>query len=167
MIGNKTIKKLGTNVKKNLKQELRDQGHYLTGALENSIIDRYTENSDGAVMDMEALDYIDDVNEGIAPNHIDVNDADYIKGLRQYAVQRFGAKTEKIALRIAFAIARKHKREGMPTQASYAFSKTGERTEAVEISYNEHSKQNEEIIEEGISVELDELINKTFDKTIF
>lgn len=166
MLGDKTIKKVGENVKVNLRQELRDQGHYLTGALDQSIADRYFQG-DGATMVMEALDYISQVNEGIPASEIDLSDIRYLQGLADYAKKRFGARSEKQAFRIAFAIAKKHKKEGMPTLNSYQFSATGERKHAVEISYDTHKNQNEKIIEDGINTELDDLINKTFDVTIF
>lgn len=165
MIGDKTIRAIGANVKADLRKELRDQGHYLTGELDHSITDKYEENKNGQELDIEALDYIQDVNDGIAPNHIDVTDLSYIRGLAEYAKKRFGITNDNEALRAAFRIAAKHRKEGMPTRNSYQFSTTGERTEAIETSYNE--RENELIIDQEFSKELDTLIDNTFDQTIF
>jgi hypothetical protein len=167
MIGTKTIKVLDQNLERNLKKELRDQGHYLTGRLENSVESRISESSNDVSAAVTAEDYINQVNEGIAANEIDLSDVGYIQGLANYAKLRFGAKSERLAFKIAYAIARKHKQEGMPTRNSYQFSATGERTHAVEESYNNHKTENEEIIEQGIDREIDDLINKTFTDTIF
>lgn len=167
MIGEQTIKTLGANLKKNLRKELRDQGHYLTGKLDASVDEKYSDGTDHVGLTIEALDYIDQVNEGIPGNQIDVNDLNYIGGLTEYVKKRFGISNDRRATRIAFQIAAKHRREGMPTRNSYQFSATGERTEAIETSYNSHARQNELIIDNAFSGELDTLINKTFDKTIF
>lgn len=167
MIGEQTIKILDEQLERNLKQELRDQGHYLTGRLENSIAPQTEVNKNGVSLDITAEDYIDDVNEGIPGNHIDVTDLTYIRGLAEYAKKRFGILNEKEALTAAFRIARRHRKEGMPTRNSYQFSKTGERTQAIEISYDSHARENENLIESSFDKELDNLIDKTFDQMIF
>lgn len=167
MIGDKTIRSLDQQLSQNLKKELRDQGHYLTGALEQSVQSRFVSNSDGVTLEMVALDYINDLETGIPGNQIDVTDASYIEGLARYAKLRFGLKSDRQALRAAFRIAAKHRKEGMPTRNSYQFSSTGERTEAVQTSYDEHARDNEKLLEDTFSTELDELIDKTFDQTVF
>lgn len=167
MIGEQTIKNLDQQLERNLKQELRDQGHYLTGRLENSIAPKISEGKNDVSLEITAEDYIDDVNEGIPGNHIDVTDLSYIAGLTQYVKLRFGVQNEKKATRIAFAIAAKHRKEGMPTRNSYQFSKTGERLQAIEISYDSHARENENLIEASFDKELDTLIDKTFDQMIF
>jgi hypothetical protein len=71
---------------------------------------------------------------------------------------------EKKSLGIAFAIAATHKKEGMPSKGSYAFSSTGKRLAWIEEAF----KNNEDKITEAISemaynmlnVQLDVILNK-------
>lgn len=77
----------------------------------------------------------------------------YIQGLVRYARLRMGA-SDKDALSIAFAIAHKHKKEGMPTEDSNRFSKTGKRTQFVEDATTEVDK----IVEKYMDQFVNELI---------
>lgn len=165
MIGKKTIQQLSENLEENLKKELRDQGHYLTGALERSIRSDIRQDSRDTTLDVTANDYIQDLEEGIPPEHISADTA-YVMEMAEYARKRFGLQG-KAALRAGYAIARKHKQEGMPTKNSYNFSSTGERTAAIEESYFRNRHENEQLVSDGLSVEMDDLIDKTFDVTIF
>jgi len=167
MIGTATIRSVETEFTKNLKKELRDQGHYLTGALESSIRTKTTDNTGAVVGEVTALDYIDDLETGIAASHIDPNDVSYIREMAEYAKKRFGLTSERQALKAGVAIARKHAREGMPTRNSYNFSSTGERTEAIQTSYDEHADQYDDLIENGLNRELDTYIEKQFKETLF
>lgn len=166
MIGDTTIKRIETELENNLKQELRAQGHYLTGALERSIISKQSTSGGKSVIEMEALDYADDLFEGIPPEHIDQTDPNYIKGLTEYAKKRFGY-SGKQAEKVALAIARKHAKEGMPTKNSYRFSTTGERLFANVEAFNKNEAEYDQLLEIGVSNELDQFIDKTFDQTFF
>jgi hypothetical protein len=166
MIGDITIKRIDIELQNNLKQELRAQGHYLTGALEHSILSKQLSSGDKSVIEMTALDYADDLFEGIPPEHIDVNDPNYIKGLTLYAQKRFGL-SGKQAIKAAVAIARKHAKEGMPTKNSYQYSSTGERLFANVEAFNKNEAEYDQLLESGVSNELDQFIYKTFDQTFF
>jgi hypothetical protein len=82
----------------------------------------------------------------------------YIDGLIRYAKQRMGA-SDKEAKGIAFAIASRHKKEGMPTVASAKFSSTGKRTGFIEAALDSKEAEFEQIIndavEEAITVTID------------
>jgi hypothetical protein len=164
MLGEKTIKKLGTELEVNLEMELRDQGHYLTGALERSIKTKVS-GSSSTVLETTALDYITDLEEGVKPWQVPT-DAAYIQEMADYATKRMGV-TGKEALRIGVLIARKHRKEGVPTANSYQFSTTGERLGGITDSYTKNEAETDDILENGLSVELDDFIDKTFDQTIF
>jgi hypothetical protein len=166
MIGDSAIKRIDTELQDDLKKELRDQGHYLTGALERSFTSNQSTTSSKSVIEIKALDYAEDLFEGIRPEHIDPNDPAYIKGLTRYAEKRFG-KTGKAAIKAAVAIARKHSEEGMPTQNSYQYSNTGERLFANVEAYNKNEDIYGQLLETGASAEIDAFIDKTFDQTIF
>lgn len=164
MLGTETIKKYSSKLEGNLKKELRDQGHYLTGNLERSI---NTKISGGAsvVAETEAAEYMDDLETGIPASQIPTGAA-YIQELAEYARLRFGASGRQ-ALQIGYAIAKKHKKEGMPTAASYEFSSTGSRTEAIDESFHDHEQETEKIIDSGLNDEVDDLIDKTFNEILF
>lgn len=161
MIGTVTAKILGKKLIADLQQELRDQGHYLTGTLERSMQSFQTENGVKVDSEVIALDYLQKLDEGVPGYQIDESD---ITGLTRYATLRFG-KTGKAAIKAAIAIARKHRKEGMPTRNSYQFSKNGERLDSIELSYE--TKENDQLIEQGISGEIEDYIDKTFTETLF
>jgi hypothetical protein len=163
MIGDATIKRIDHSLQNDLKKELRDQGHFLTGALERSIQSKQTASGGKTVVEIEALDYADDLFEGVPPEHIDESD---IAGLIKYAEKRFGY-SGKQAIKAAVAIARKHRKEGNPTKASYAYSRTGERLDANIEAYNKNESEYAQFLEDGVSKEIDDFIDKTFEQTFF
>lgn len=163
MIGDITIKTIDHYLELDLKKELRDQGHFLTGALERSITSKQTTSGGKSVIEMEALDYADDLFEGIPPEHIDESD---IAGLIKYAEKRFGYSGNR-AIKAAVAIARKHAKEGNPTRNSYQYSATGERLFANVEAYNKNEAEYGNFLETGVSSEIDQFIDKTFDQTFF
>lgn len=165
MIGNKTIKQLDHQLEADLKKELRDQGHYLTGALERSMKPRISEPGQSVILEVEAEDYINDLEEGIPPEHIEYNAA-YIQEMAEYARKRMRVSGRQ-ALRIGAAIARKHTEEGNPTANSYQFSSTGERLHAIETSYETNEKDYDRLIDQGLSEEIDQYIDQNFDITFF
>jgi hypothetical protein len=163
MIGDATIKRIEIELEGNLKQELRAQGHYLTGALEASIVSKQTTSGNTSIIEMGALDYADDLFEGVPPEHIDQSN---IAGMTKYAEKRFGL-SGKAAIKAAIAILRKQSKEGMPTKNSYQYSSTGERLFANVEAYNKHESEYDQLLETGVSNELDQFIDKTFDQTFF
>ncbi len=164
MIGPITIQRITAAMVSNLKKELRDQGHYLTGALENSIRARQSGGGNTIVSEIDALDYADDLFEGVRPEHIDA--ASHLPAMIEYAKKRFKV-SGKQAIRAGAAIARKHAREGIPTANSYNFSSTGERLFANVESYNKNEAEYNQIFEKQASNEIDADINRIFDQTIF
>lgn len=164
MIGNATIILIDTAYQGDLKKELRDQGHYLTGALERSIHSRQSTSGGTVVSEIEALDYAEDLFEGVRPEHIDPYDPTYLKGLTEYAKKRFPGQP---AFKIAVSISLKHSKEGNPTQASYEFSSTGERLFANIEAYNKNESEYAQFLEDGVSREIDQFIDKTFEQTFF
>lgn len=115
-----------------LRKELKAQGHYLTGRLHDSI-DYEIEQTPGLVTaTMECEDYGLAMEFGVPAQNIPYSPGSgagtsrYIQGLIRFWELR--GVTGREGVRAAFATARKHKREGMPTRASFAFSTTGART---------------------------------------
>src|SRR5688500_2880172 len=99
MFGKKTIEFIDRNLKEEIRKELSEQGHTLTGALENSFHSMKTTS----VLQIYANDYIDPVNDGVPSEKIPFSSdqksgaktSRYIEGLKNYAKLRFGLNSEK------------------------------------------------------------------------
>jgi hypothetical protein len=115
-----------------LRKELKAQGHYLTGKLNDSIEYDIRVEGDFVIAEMEIEDYGLSMEFGIKPQNIPYSPGSgagtskYIQGLISFWNKRGVAGREGV--RAAFATAAKHKKEGMPTRSSFAFSTTGART---------------------------------------
>jgi hypothetical protein len=138
---------VGEVVKKAVKQAFIMQGRTLTGALVNSIDYSVNATVTSAFIEFTLLDYGMILNYGVQANRIPFSpgsgakSSKYIDGLKMYAKLRFNAN-DKEAERIAFAIARKHKKFGMPLDG-----KTG----AVEKGIKESSDEVEALISEALT----------------
>lgn len=133
------------HLQKQLRTELKDQGHYLTGALHDSIQYRITKRGSTVVIaEMYALDYALIMEFGVAPSRIPFSGrggasggvSKYIQGLVTFFQKR--GLGEREALSAAFATANVQKREGMPTNDSFAFSSNGRRTGFVSETLENH-----------------------------
>jgi len=153
--------------------EWKAQGHNLTGAYINSLEQRVNRFTDSVVLEVYANIYGSYLEGGVPADRIPyggpskVNFAGfkvgptksaYIQGLIEYVkLRRMTAGGEKKERAIAFAIANKHKEEGMPTKASARFSQTGERTRFIEATLN----RNENKINELASKEIEKVLEIT------
>ena len=108
--------------------------------------------------------YVAILNRGVEPSRIPFSPGSgagrslYIEGLTNYAMKRMGLRGKE-ALSVAFAIARTHKKEGMPTRGSYSFSSTGKRTGFTEDYIEKHQAD----IENFSFSLFDEVINSTIE----
>ena len=150
--------------------EWRAQGHNLTGAAIKNMetVIRFQINEliiEGFVPDYMAIN-----NKGVTATKIPYypgsgrKTSKYIDGLIEYAKKRMG-KSDKEAKSVAFAIASKHKKEGMPTKASARFSSTGRRTGFIEIALEKNSQKFIELIEASIRFSVEATI-ESFYKSI-
>jgi len=141
--------------------EWKAQGHNLSGKAISEIetVTKFQINElriTGLVLDYMAIN-----NSGVTADRIPYTPnsgrppSKYIQGLIQYAKRRMGA-SDKEAKSIAFAIASKHKKEGMPTRASARFSSTGKRTGFLETALAKVEPDLLKLIERSIiySIEL-------------
>lgn len=116
-----------------VKDEFKKQGHTLTGALEENIRIEIHKLNSRVIGELWINDYYKYVDQGVPSERIPYSGpggggtSKYIEALYEYAKIRMGV-SEDDALGVAFAIANTHKKEGMPTHASGAFSSTGNRT---------------------------------------
>lgn len=150
-----------------IRTELTRQGHKLTGATANSL--RSEVFMEGATLVLEGWGskVVVILNRGTTAERIPYTSgrqsgakhSAYIQGLAQYAKLRFGV-SEKQALGIAFAIANKQEKEGMPTQGSYQYSETGQRTGAVD----EALERNREKFDQKVNDAIDDIVNEELNK---
>lgn len=170
MLGDKTIHIIEENVASDFKRELLDQGHHLTGALENSVRSLLKHNSSSVAVEFFANDYIDPLNDGVPPENVPYDSSQrtgaksskYIEGLKNYAMLRFGLTNEKEALSAAFAIAKTHEKEGMPSRGSYVYASNGSRTQSLARTLSENNAKYEAVIDRTISQEIDTELDQNF-----
>lgn len=125
-----------------LKAELLAQGHRNTGNLERSF--SYAVRRDGNLIvgEISANDYAIYLEFGVPASRIPYSPgsgaktSQYIAGLIRYFTTKGLPSSE--ARSAAFATARAHKREGMPTRASYAYSTNGRRTGFMRTTLSQH-----------------------------
>jgi hypothetical protein len=125
-----SLEQIAKQVIELIEQEWIKQGHNMTGAF----IEKMSfEIEEGANVTINILDntertYGKIINRGVPAQNIRYPYAPArIKGLTDFAKFRFGA-SDKDAVSIAYAIATKHKAEGMPLPSSSVHSQTGKRT---------------------------------------
>lgn len=133
-------------VETRLKLEIKEQGHKLTNKLIDSVgykIER-TGGDFTIIFDMEFYGAI--LDKGVTAARIPfggkgtgAKTSKYIQGLTRYARLRFNVNAKE-AVKIAFAIAHKQKKQGMPTKVSFKFSKTGKRTGFIEDTLQDVEK---------------------------
>lgn len=144
MKGEAILKEAGEKLNKALTQELRNQGHYLTGSLENSINNSFRVETMNRkyVLRGFALDYSIDLDEGLSPNS---RKLPTFEELRKYFLLR-GLSVPEATLAAGFTTKR-HKKEGMSTIASAAYSKTGERKKFISVAWEKAENIIDKIID--------------------
>lgn len=114
-----------------LKAELSAQGHRNTGSLERSFTHEVRRESGMLIGAIKSNEYSIYLEFGVPANRIPFSpgsgakSSKYIAGLINYFTTKGLAASE--ARGAAFATAHAHKREGMPTRASFAYSSNGRR----------------------------------------
>lgn len=140
------------------------QGHNLTGNAIQQLETRIVETGNDIIIQGYVVDYMANINAGVMAANIPYSPGSgaktskYIAGLIDYVKRRMG-KSDREARSIAFAIASRHKREGMPTKASARFSSTGKRTGFIEAALDGVEPELAQLIERGV----EESINFVFE----
>jgi hypothetical protein len=161
------LKLAGAELRKAIERRVRDQGHHLTGRLATEIDEKI--ETDGTLTSLVGtmVDYARNVEYGVPADRIPFSPGSgagrslYIEALTRYAELR-GMTNPRSA---AFAIAMKHKREGMPTAASSRFSQDGNRTGFLARAIEESKPDVERVIFESskyvIRLFMKQMIEKT------
>lgn len=118
------------------RQRLVDQGHVATGRLKNGLKTKVYLNGEKLTADFMMESYGIDLDQGVPASRIRYSLTD-LESWAKIVRPDLSSKQRK---RFVYNTWRKHKREGMPTRASLAFSKTGERLNWI--------KRGDEIVEE-------------------
>lgn len=134
-------------------EEFRAQGHSLTGRTEESFDGIITDERGEAVMEGIMVDYAKYVKDGFGPESATMKQFPF---LVEY-FQKRGYETKE-AKRFAAATIKKWQQEGMSTQASKRFSKTGARQGFVESAF----VGNEFKIDDYMSKSYDFMINEDY-----
>lgn len=129
-----------------IRKEMVDQGHHLTGAMEDSLDASVLKKGKAELMEGFAIHYTKFVNEGFPAASASYKQAPF---LIDYFKKR--GLEEKEAVGAAFATIKTWMRDGMPTQASKAYSSTGSRTNMIENALL------------GASSDVDEYMSNSFD----
>ena len=165
------IQKASSLLDGKLADEVVNQGHHLTGALERSIGGTVISSLRNTSVQGFMYGYGFILNNGVAPDRIPFGGAPtgaktskYIQGLKSFWMLR--GLSDKEALSAAFATAKKQKVEGMPSAGSYRFSETGQRTQFIEVVDNKATPELNELILTGIDAIVNELFHETKSETI-
>jgi hypothetical protein len=147
--------------------EWRAQGHELSGSAVKQMETVVKFEINTLVIEGLVPDYMAINNSGVTAARIPYTPnsgrppSKYISGLIDYVKRRMG-KSDKEAKGIAFAIASKHKKEGMPTKGSVRFSTTGKRTGFIEQALEKNSAKFIELIENAITFSVEATIESYY-----
>lgn len=150
---------------KDVKKELRLQGHYDTGNLEASFLNYNQAVNNEIILQVYAAGYITDLEEGVPADKIKISDADFEK-LRGWVKRKVGVLSSAEATAVAAAIVRKWKKSGKPLPGAAEYSKTGKTTGAVSDSVKKNEEKYVQRLDKVIEDEIDSEFLKTKSGTI-
>lgn len=157
-------------IEEGVREESKAQGHYLTGAMENSLSSVAGKFGPIRMLTGTAVEYTQYVNNGVSAGRIPFKQgsgagtSQYIAGLT--AFWKLRGLSDKEALSAAFATAKTHKKEGMPSKGSYSHSSTGQRTSMIEIAITKKEKQLDTHIINGFDSLVEEVFQTTKSETV-
>lgn len=155
------MKKAANKIKPAIRRELRRQGHYLSGTLESSISDEVVSSNNSTQIKGTALYYARFVRDGFPASSASWKQFPFlISYFRQRGLPENEAKSA------AAATIRKWMKEGMPTESSKRFSKTGQRKYFIDAVEKAISNDINQIILDGIRKEISKEFHKTKSETI-
>ena len=137
MEANELLNNLAELLKEEMRQQLKIANHIMTGELVESIESRILSTIEGRKIEIWLNSYGIALDQGVPPDKIPFTEpsgrggrSKYIEGLQRFAQLKLGVTDNRESLGIAFAIARKHKKVGMPVKGPTQFiQKTLDATE--------------------------------------
>lgn len=145
-----------------IRKESSAQGHFLTGALEDSLEGDYSQKGSAELLEGFAVYYTRFVNDGVPAESASYKQAPFL-------IQYFQARglSEQEAVAAAFATINTWKKEGgMPTQASKRFSDTGSRTNMIENALVGAQPIIDEYMSSSFDFMMEELVHEEKNETI-
>lgn len=152
------IVKLNKRITSDIKKEERLQGHFLTGALERSFVEKETYNENELYIEAFAFGYIQDLEQGIEADKIVINSRS-LDDMTRYVELRMGYKGS-LAKTVAYRILKKQAAEGNPTKASSRFSKDGQRKHAIAKTFEMNESKYFEAIDADVMMVIDNEFSK-------
>lgn len=110
-----------------LQEELDNQNHNATGALSKEIKSKVTTFPDGAKGVISTYLYGGAVNFGVPASRFRFGGKKHINKLIKWIGDKGITPNKGTVKNFAWAIAKKHAKEGIPTRESYKFSRNGKR----------------------------------------
>lgn len=153
----KALNKVGRFILEKLREELLNQGHEATGNLISTLRYDITKDTDGFTLQVFMDEYGIFVNNGVSKSRIAYSRGSgaksslYISALIEWIKQKGIESGEREVKNFAFAIANKHKQEGMPTSDSSRFSKNGRRTGFIDNVLEDNINEVDSILTSEIS----------------
>ena len=137
MEANELLNNLAELLKEEMRQQLKIANHIMTGDLVESIESRILSTIEGRKIEIWLNSYGIALDQGVPADRIPFSEpsgrggrSKYIEGLQRFAQLKLGVTDNRKSLGIAFAIARKHKKVGMPVKGPTQFiQKTLDATE--------------------------------------
>ena len=162
---NAVFNPVNKSISDDIKAELRAQGHYLTGKLEESFKEVIIDSPGGLTLSVEAADYLSSLEKETPAGQISLTEQD-MENLTQWVIMRGMATYQFEARQIAYAIYTKWKHEGRPTPGSLQYSQTGKRTEAIKDVFHKNEPRYTSMIDNTVVSQLDNEFNQIKSGTI-
>ena len=143
------------NLTKQLKKELRDQGHHHTGELERSFSTKVTVTKNDVRCEGSILEYGQILNDGTRPEKASMKQFWFVK---EFFISK--GYSDKIAGAYSAMTINKWIKEGMSTKASVRFSHNGRRTNFIKQVDDTYSDK----LNEVVLKEIDKVINLEYNK---
>lgn len=144
-----------------IKKESVAQGHYLTGAMDESLNAKYSSTSKADNMEGFAVMYMQFVNDGVPAESASMKQFPFL--VKYFILRGLGEKEAKGA---AAATIHKWMKEGMSTQASKRFSKTGARQHLIESAFVGGNTQIDDYMTSGFDYIVEQEFQKEKSETI-
>lgn len=144
-----------------LRKEVIDQGHHLNGAMEESFSSEISQTKKADTMEGFAVYYTQFVNDGFPAASASFKQVPFL--IEYFKKRGLG---EKEATGAAFATVKVWMKQGMPTQASKRFSKTGSRQNMIESAFVGNESKIDEYIGNGLNFVVEERFQLEKSETI-
>lgn len=137
----KAIKDASKIAIKALQEELDNQGHNATGSLSKQIKSSISTSKDGARAEVSLYLYGAYVNFGVKKSRFRFGGVKHIANLVKWIRAKGITPSNLTTKKFAWAIVKKHAKEGIPTASSYAFSNNGKRLGFVDDAFSSAEKE--------------------------